>query len=196
MPPDASQYRSHMAWVPGGNVIANVSGSPAALALSASGLIWAGVLAPAALSLLLRVIAWPLRLRSHGTIIGLTGEPARPIVDAERHAEKHVRCLVLADRELVADDGPRRLFRHRGVDAELLEVAELVRHHDRRTIGQRDDAEADVGGFRTIARVDAAGPPARHPRHEHRCRRRARRLDERASCRRFSSSSHFSARNT
>ncbi len=82
MPPDASQYLSHMAWVPGGNVIAKVSGSPAALAFSASSLIAAGVFAPAALSLLLRVMAWPLRLRSHGVIIGLTGDPARPMVEA------------------------------------------------------------------------------------------------------------------
>ena len=71
-----------MACVPGGKVIANVSGSPAALAFSASGLIWAGVFAPAILSLLLSVIACPLRLRSQGAIIGLTGEPPSPIVDA------------------------------------------------------------------------------------------------------------------
>src|SRR6185295_126997 len=31
MPPDASQYRIHIAWVPGGKVMANVIGSPAAL---------------------------------------------------------------------------------------------------------------------------------------------------------------------
>src|SRR5215204_113295 len=82
MPPDASQYRIHMACVPGGNVIAKDSGSPAALALSASGFTAAGVLAPAFLSLLLSVIACPLRLRSHGITIGFTGAPASPIVDA------------------------------------------------------------------------------------------------------------------
>src|SRR6185436_13935416 len=82
MPPEASQYRVHIACVPGGNVIANVSGSPAAFALSAIGLSACGVLTPACFNLLLRVIACPLRLSSHGTIIGLTGEPARPIVDA------------------------------------------------------------------------------------------------------------------
>jgi hypothetical protein len=37
---------------------------------------------PAAFSLLFSVIAWPFRLSSHGMIIGFTGEPARPIVDA------------------------------------------------------------------------------------------------------------------
>jgi hypothetical protein len=69
--------------VPGGNVIANASGWPAALALSASGLICAGVLAPAAFSLLFSVIAWPLRFSSHGITIGFTGDPASPIVEAK-----------------------------------------------------------------------------------------------------------------
>ena len=68
--------------MPGGNVIANVSGSPAALAFSAIGLIWAGVFAPTAFSLLLSVIAWPFRLSSHGITIGFTGDPASPMVDA------------------------------------------------------------------------------------------------------------------
>jgi hypothetical protein len=30
---------------------------------------------------LLSVIAWPLRLSIHGTTMGFTGEPARPIVE-------------------------------------------------------------------------------------------------------------------
>ncbi len=71
-----------MAWVPGGKVIAKVSGSPLALALSASGLICAGFFTPACLSLLFSVIAWPFRLSSHGMTIGFTGEPASPIVEA------------------------------------------------------------------------------------------------------------------
>ena len=82
MPPDASQYRIHMACVPGGKVIANDSGSPAAFALSANGLTAAGVRAPALFNLLLSVIACPFRLRSHGITIGFTGDPARPIVEA------------------------------------------------------------------------------------------------------------------
>src|SRR6266849_840777 len=82
MPPEASQYRIHIAWVPGGNVIANVNGWPAALALAAIGVTSFAVLTPACLSLLLRVIAWPLRFSSHGITIGFTGEPARPIVEA------------------------------------------------------------------------------------------------------------------
>jgi hypothetical protein len=40
------------------------------------------VFTPAALSLLFRVMAWPLRFSSHGITIGLTGDPARPMVDA------------------------------------------------------------------------------------------------------------------
>src|SRR5688572_9825938 len=71
-----------MACVPGGNVIANVIGLPAALALSTSGLSACGVFTPAALSLLSSEIAWPLRLRSQGMTIGFTGEPASPIVEA------------------------------------------------------------------------------------------------------------------
>ena len=39
------------------------------------------VLTPACFSLLFSVMAWPLRLSSQVTI-GFTGEPARPIVDA------------------------------------------------------------------------------------------------------------------
>ena len=62
--------------------MANVSGSPAALALSASGLTSFAVFTPACFSLLFRVIAWPLRLSSQGITIGFTGEPARPMVDA------------------------------------------------------------------------------------------------------------------
>ena len=75
----------------------------------------------------------------------------------ERHAEEHVRGVVLTQRQLVADDGPRRFLRDGGVDAELLEVAELVRDHDRRAVGQRDDAEAKV-------RVARVRPRRRHRR--------------------------------
>ena len=68
--------------MPGGNVIANASGSPDALAFSASGLTSAGFRTPACFNLLFRVIACPLRLSSHGAIIGFTGDPASPIVEA------------------------------------------------------------------------------------------------------------------
>src|SRR5215510_9214459 len=71
-----------MACVPGGYVIANVIGLPLVLASSASGLIWAGVLAPLSSSALVSVIACPFRLIAKGMIIGFTGEPASPIVDA------------------------------------------------------------------------------------------------------------------
>src|SRR5690349_14668033 len=82
MPPDASQYRIHMACVPGGNVIAKDNGAPAALALSTKGFTSLADLTPASLNLLLNVIAWPLRLSSHGMTIGFTGDPASPIVEA------------------------------------------------------------------------------------------------------------------
>ena len=54
MPPEASQYRIHIACVPGGNVIANVSGSPAAFALSASGFTSFGVFTPACFQLVVQ----------------------------------------------------------------------------------------------------------------------------------------------
>src|SRR5882672_8229890 len=56
MPPDASQYRIHIAWVPGGYVIANVMGEPLVLASSASGLICDGALAPRSSKVFVRVI--------------------------------------------------------------------------------------------------------------------------------------------
>jgi hypothetical protein len=62
--------------------MANVMGVPLALALSTSGLRSLGVLTPACLSLLFKVIAWPLRFSSQGMTIGFTGDPARPIVEA------------------------------------------------------------------------------------------------------------------
>ncbi len=40
----------------------------------------------------------------------------------ERHAKQHVRRLVFADRQLVANHRPRGLFRDDGLDPELLEV--------------------------------------------------------------------------
>src|SRR5262245_22649170 len=82
IPPEASQYRVHMACVPGGNVIAKAIGSPEAFARSTYGFRSLGVLTPASLSLLFSVIAWPLRFSSHGTTMGLTGDPSRPIDDA------------------------------------------------------------------------------------------------------------------
>src|SRR3989442_5909320 len=72
-----------MAWVPGGNVMAKVSGLPAALALSEAGLRSFGVFTPCWFNLLFKVMAWPLRLIIHGMIIGFTGEPSKPIVDAK-----------------------------------------------------------------------------------------------------------------
>src|SRR5205809_1480994 len=82
MPPDASQNRIHIACVPGGYVMANVSGAPAAFALSASGFTSLADFTPAAFSLLFSVMACPLRFIIHGITIGFTGEPSSPMVDA------------------------------------------------------------------------------------------------------------------
>ena len=102
--------------------------------------------------------------RDHHRLHRRSGQPHRR---GERHADEHVRRLVLAERQLVADDRPGRFLRDDRVDAELLEVAELVRHHDRRAVGQRDDAEADRLGLRPVVGVDAADPSGRQARHQH-----------------------------
>src|SRR5690348_9988834 len=71
-----------MACVPGGNVIANVIGVPAAFAASTSGLRALGSSVTLPFNAALSVMDWPLRLSSHGTIIGFLGEPSSPIVEA------------------------------------------------------------------------------------------------------------------
>src|SRR5215470_17430433 len=82
IPPLPSQYRVHMAWVPGGYVIANVIGAPLLLASITSGLSCCGVFTPFSSSALVSVMACPFRLRYIGMIIGFIGEPCRPIVAA------------------------------------------------------------------------------------------------------------------
>src|SRR6185295_11549453 len=71
-----------MACVPGGNVIANVNGSPSPLALVTNGLSAFGSPWTLPLNLLERLMAWPLRLSIHGITIGFFGEPSRPMVEA------------------------------------------------------------------------------------------------------------------
>ena len=71
-----------MAWVPGGNVIANVIGLPCAFAASAIGLSAFGSAPTFPFSSALREIACPLRLSIHGMTSGFLGEPSRPRVDA------------------------------------------------------------------------------------------------------------------
>ena len=67
-------------------------------------------------------------------------------------------------RQLVADDRPRRFLRDDRLDAELLEVAELVRHHDRRAVGERDDAEAHRRRLGAVVRRRRRRPsPAGRP---------------------------------
>ena len=90
----------------------------------------------------------------------------------EGHPEQAVRAVQLAGRELVAHDGPRRLLLDDHVHAVLRVEPELVRHHDARAVGQRDEAELDrllvvrcagvglpgIGGLRTAgASGDEAG---------------------------------------
>jgi len=68
--------------VPGGKVIAKVIGAPFAFASSTRGLSCWGVLIPRASSSFLSVIPWPFRLSAKGMIIGVTGAPWSPIVEA------------------------------------------------------------------------------------------------------------------
>ncbi len=85
----------------------------------------------------------------------------------ERHAEEHVGRVILAERELVPDHRPRRFFRDDRGDAEFLEEAELVRHDDRRAIGERDDAKTDGGRFGRVVGIEAARPAGRKTAHQH-----------------------------
>src|SRR3954467_9280379 len=71
-----------MACVPGGNVIAKVSGVPFALASRASGLRAFGSACTFPLKAFDSEIDWPFRLSIHGMTMGFLGEPSRPIVDA------------------------------------------------------------------------------------------------------------------
>jgi hypothetical protein len=97
--------------------------------------------------------------RHHHRLHRRTGQTHR---GGERHADQHVCRLILAERQLVADNGPRGLFGDDRSDTEFSEVPQLVSHDDRRAIGQRDDAEPHRGRFGRIVRVDTAGPAARH----------------------------------
>src|SRR5262249_32290601 len=69
-------------WVPGGNVMAKVSGEPFFLASSTSGL--SADASPATLPFrsARTVMACPLRLSSQGITIGFLGAPRGPIVEA------------------------------------------------------------------------------------------------------------------
>src|ERR1044072_5349839 len=71
-----------MAWVPGGEVMANVRGVPFSLASIARGARALGSACTLPLKVFDKVIDWPLRFSIQGTIIGFLGEPRRPIVDA------------------------------------------------------------------------------------------------------------------
>ena len=113
--------------------------------------------------------------------------PRQPHGRRQRHADQHVRGLVLAERQLVADHRPRRFLRDGRLDAELLEIPELVGDDDRRAVGQRDDAEPDGRRLWRVAGIHAARPPAWNSGEQRRGRSGpggCRQLDE-CSSRRF-----------
>src|SRR5690349_18997691 len=62
--------------------MAKDNGVPALRASSAKGFRAFGSSVTLPLNLLASEIDWPLRLSSHGTIIGFLGEPSSPIVEA------------------------------------------------------------------------------------------------------------------
>ena len=90
----------------------------------------------------------PVAIQQPGNHHRLHRRSRQPHRRGERHADQHVRALVLAEIHLVADDRPRRFLRDDRVDAEFLEVPELVRDDDRRAVGERDHAEAHRRSFR------------------------------------------------
>jgi len=88
---------------------------------------------------------------------GGRGRRAEAEGGGDRHAGQHVRAVERAGREFVADVGPRGFFRYLAVETVFAEVAQLVRHHDRRAVGERNDAEGHVRLFRCFARAGVGG---------------------------------------
>ncbi len=172
MPPDASQYRIHMACVPGGKVMAKVMGAPLAFASSTIGLSCWGVFTPLSDQFLVQGDGLPVPVEVEGNDHRLHRRPCRPMVEAYGHTEQHVGRLVLAQRETVADHRPRGFLRDRRLDPVLLEEPELVRHDDGRAVGERDDADAHLGVLGRVLRVRAPPPSGGHAGKQ-RGRRRA-----------------------
>jgi len=85
--------------------------------------------------------------------------------DAEVHAVdqavQHVRHVELAVDQLVAHAGPRGLLGGDDLDAVLLVELQHRSHHHRRTVGERNEADAD---FLLLRRVGAGRERARHGR--------------------------------
>ena len=110
----------------------------------------------------LSVMAWPLRLSSQGMIIGFFGEPSRPMVEAIGMPMSMCVAWIVAAGERVADGRPVRAFGRRSKSMPyFLNKPFLVRDDDGRTIGQRDDAEVELGGFGRVAGVGGADPAFR-----------------------------------
>jgi hypothetical protein len=74
------------------------------------------------------------------------------------HAEEHVSRLDVAVGERVADGGPARAFGDGRGDAVFFEEPFFVGDDDGRAVGQGDDAEVDVRGFRGVGRVGGSDP--------------------------------------
>ena len=85
--------------------------------------------------------------------------PADAHLHAVDQAIEHVRGIELAVDELVAHAGPRRFLGRNDLDAVFLVELHHRRHHHRRAVGQRDEADLDL---LLLGRVGAcAHAPAR-----------------------------------
>src|SRR5437762_11836248 len=82
IPPAPSQNRVHIACVPGGNVIADVIGVPAAFAASTSGLSAFGSAFTLPANSFFTVLLCQFRLSIHRLTIGFSGDALDPIVAA------------------------------------------------------------------------------------------------------------------
>ena len=81
--------------------------------------------------------------------------PANAELHAVDQPVEHVRRIQVARHQLVAYACPRGLFRRRDLDAVLLVDAQGGCHHHRRAVGQRDEADLQLGLLR---RIGASGP--------------------------------------
>ena len=82
IPPAASQYRNHMAWVPGWSVMAKTIGRPLSRRSCARARRSRALEPRISRCLIETVIAWPLRLRIQGITSGLCSVPSFPTAAA------------------------------------------------------------------------------------------------------------------
>src|SRR4029450_139845 len=76
--------------------------------------------------------------------------------DRERHAEQAVGTVDLTPQEVVPGDRPGLLLEDLHVEVPLLEVAELLGHDHRGTVGEGDEAQIHVA----VASASTAGAGA------------------------------------